>query len=413
MVRKAEEERIAKEKELAKQHAAATKVQTRSRMKAARAKKEQKNSEKKTEEKRLAEKKIFDASTTIASCVRSFLERQIFRFIKHLRYPFRHSLKDNEFVITTGLVAKVRDGFDKMLKIMKAKRQTLAVTSKNRLLWFDDSEREGYELVKDVQFKKPNTYIQLTKSAAQDHRFQICRRGKSVLTYTELSGNGARWIELFDFANAPRPAHQVKFMQAVLSFNLDKGIENMPIERDGFMRKLAMTSKHIFGGPRFFILQGGNIRFYAGTTSSEKRFEFPLINSKAEIEPCNHKIVPFGIKLALTTTSKSHILVAKAASILDRNEWLAEIAATMSISAHNPEIYRRRILRGRLSFEARPANATFKSPVVDSEGVRQMQALSASEDSKAEKSKYFIEEFNTSVIVDVSSLAMEVNRLFQ
>ena len=129
MVRKAEEVRIAKEKELAKQHAAATKVQTRSRMKAARAKKEQKNSEKKTEEKRLAEKRIFDASTTIASCVRSFLERQIFRFVKHLRYPFRHSLKDNEFIITTGLVAKVRDGFDNMFKIMKAKRQTLAVTS--------------------------------------------------------------------------------------------------------------------------------------------------------------------------------------------------------------------------------------------------------------------------------------------
>ena len=31
----------------------------------------------------------------------------------------------------------------------------------------------------------------------------------------------------------------------------------MPIERDSFMRKVTMTSKHTFGGLRFFILQDG------------------------------------------------------------------------------------------------------------------------------------------------------------
>ena len=409
MHRKAEDERIAKEKELARKSTAATKLQCRSRIMAAKSAREVKVAEKKAEEKRQVEKKLFYAATRIASFVRSFLERLCFNYIRHQRFPFRNKLQASEYIVTTSIVAKVRDGFDKMMKMMKAKRQTLAVTSSKRLLWFDDNEQGVYELVKAVPFSAPNTTVQLPRGAEATTKFQICRKGKGGLTYTELSGNGSRWMELYTLVNAPRSQQEISFMRQVLHFNLENGIENMPVEKAGFLRKLAMTTKQTVGSPRFFILQGGNIRFYAGTTSSQLRFEFPLINSLAELEPCNHKILPCGFKLALETDSKVHGLVAMASNLSERNEWLAEIAATMEVQSGTQEAYRRRILRGRKTFDPRPRSAVYKSPYVDKEGLDEMEKIAIKEDTEAESSRFHTDDFakqNGTLNIDVHKLSM-------
>ena len=79
---------------------------------------------------------------------------------------------------------------------------------------------------------------------------------KSPKNFTDIAGDGSRWADLFAWLNSPAlsatPVYET--MKSIVSFNLDRGVVNMPIERQGYLEKLAMKSKRNWKS-RYFVLQ--------------------------------------------------------------------------------------------------------------------------------------------------------------
>jgi len=324
------------------------------------------------ERKRLEEEAIiYHSAATIQALVRRMQHKQIVSFASHLRFPWRKFLEPGELVVLATPVLWHRNTkagyFGERIGSHKIQ---LVVTSKPRLLWFEDADGMSHhinpftlQLVRKIPFVAPHCNVEVDpkqKAIGVHKKFMLRQPKKSPKSFTDIAGDGDRWKDLFEWMNsaALNTVSVYETMKAVVSFNLDRGVVNMPIERQGYLEKLAMKSKRNWKS-RYFILQGGSLRYYNRDMKGAEKWECRFITPEGQpndmdinLDIMDRSVVTWGLKL----NAGPDELIMNAGSQEQRNEWMHAIKGMVDTK---PGKYRERMLTSLKSYDSRrPKRAT-------------------------------------------------------
>mmetsp|Transcript_88068 Transcript_88068/g.251324 ORF Transcript_88068/g.251324 Transcript_88068/m.251324 type:complete len:1594 (+) Transcript_88068:140-4921(+) len=325
------------------------------------------------ERRRLEEEAvIFHSAATIQALVRRTQQKQTVNFAAHLRFPWRKFLETGELVVLATPVLwhkNTKAGY--FGERIGSHKIQLVVTSKPRLLWFEDADGMSHhinpftlQLIRKFPFVAPHCNVDVDpkqKAIGGIHKkFTLRQPKKSPKTFTDIAGDGSRWADLFAWMNSSAlnatPVYET--MKGIVAFNLDRGVVNMPIERQGYLEKLAMKSKRNWKS-RYFILQGGSLRYYNRDMKATMKWECRFITPEGaandmdiDLDIMDRSIVTWGLKL----NAGKDELVMNAGSQEQRNEWMHAIKEMVSTQ---PGKYRERMFTTLKSYDSRrPKRAT-------------------------------------------------------